>query len=233
MQFFQTNHEGAFVEELHRLEDTVDGADPEPRRLDALLVAIRDALEIAGAAGRRGAPVRRRCARGLPPGLGDPRPVRRDDRRQGPGRLSRCARAPARRAEARERTPTARADRLVALLDERELDALLVTNLVNVRYLTGYTGSNGVALVGRRPALLRDGLPLRLAGRAAGARLRAPRSASRTCSRTRSPRCPPATCGWGSRTSTCRCARSTACARRCRHSVELVPAGGGVERLRS
>jgi Xaa-Pro aminopeptidase len=45
-------------------------------------------------------------------------------------------------------TPTTRADRLVALLDERELDALLVTNLVNVRYLTGYTGSNGVALVG-------------------------------------------------------------------------------------
>ncbi|HXE44029.1 MAG TPA: Xaa-Pro peptidase family protein [Conexibacter sp.] len=45
-------------------------------------------------------------------------------------------------------TPAARSDRLVALLDEREVDALLVTNLVNVRYLTGYTGSNGVALVG-------------------------------------------------------------------------------------
>lgn len=41
-----------------------------------------------------------------------------------------------------------RADRLVALLDEREVDALLVTSLVNVRWLTGYTGSNGVALVG-------------------------------------------------------------------------------------
>lgn len=41
-----------------------------------------------------------------------------------------------------------RADRLAALLDERELDALLVTDLVNVRWLTGYTGSNGVALVG-------------------------------------------------------------------------------------
>jgi Xaa-Pro aminopeptidase len=41
-----------------------------------------------------------------------------------------------------------RADRLAAMLDERELDALLVTNIVNVRYLTGYTGTNGVALVG-------------------------------------------------------------------------------------
>jgi Xaa-Pro aminopeptidase len=43
---------------------------------------------------------------------------------------------------------TARADRLAESLDARELDALLVTDLVNVRYLTGYTGTNGVVLVG-------------------------------------------------------------------------------------
>jgi Xaa-Pro aminopeptidase len=42
-----------------------------------------------------------------------------------------------------------RADRVVAALAERELDLLLVTNLVNVRYLTGFTGSNALALVGR------------------------------------------------------------------------------------
>jgi Xaa-Pro aminopeptidase len=41
-----------------------------------------------------------------------------------------------------------RADRLAELLDASELDALLVTDLVNVRYLTGYTGTNGIALVG-------------------------------------------------------------------------------------
>jgi len=41
-----------------------------------------------------------------------------------------------------------RADRLAGLLGERELDALLVSDLVNVRYLTGFTGSNGVAVVG-------------------------------------------------------------------------------------
>jgi Xaa-Pro aminopeptidase len=42
----------------------------------------------------------------------------------------------------------ARADRLVKLLGERELDSLLVTNLVNVRYLSGFTGTNAVCVVG-------------------------------------------------------------------------------------
>jgi Xaa-Pro aminopeptidase len=46
-----------------------------------------------------------------------------------------------------EATLTARADRLVDLLGERELDCLLVTNLVNVRYLTGFTGTNGACVV--------------------------------------------------------------------------------------
>jgi Xaa-Pro aminopeptidase len=38
-------------------------------------------------------------------------------------------------------------------LDLGDLDALVVTNLVNVRYLTGYTGSNGVAVIGRERRL--------------------------------------------------------------------------------
>jgi Xaa-Pro aminopeptidase len=42
-----------------------------------------------------------------------------------------------------------RAERLLDRLAERELDALVVTNLVNVRYLTGFTGSNAAAVVGR------------------------------------------------------------------------------------
>jgi Xaa-Pro aminopeptidase len=41
-----------------------------------------------------------------------------------------------------------RADRVAARLAERELDLLLVTDLVNLRYLTGFTGSNGLALLG-------------------------------------------------------------------------------------
>ena len=41
-----------------------------------------------------------------------------------------------------------RAARLEALVREKELDCLLVTELINVRYLCGFTGTNGVCLVG-------------------------------------------------------------------------------------
>src|SRR3954465_500691 len=43
---------------------------------------------------------------------------------------------------------TSRADRVVDVLRERDLDALLVTALHNVRWLTGFTGTNGAAVVG-------------------------------------------------------------------------------------
>jgi Xaa-Pro aminopeptidase len=43
-----------------------------------------------------------------------------------------------------------RAERLAGGMAERKLDALLVTELVNVRYLTGYTGSNGLAIVSQQ-----------------------------------------------------------------------------------
>jgi Xaa-Pro aminopeptidase len=46
---------------------------------------------------------------------------------------------------------TTRADRLADLVAERGLDALLVTGLANVRWLTGFTGSSGLALVGAGP----------------------------------------------------------------------------------
>jgi Xaa-Pro aminopeptidase len=43
---------------------------------------------------------------------------------------------------------TDRAARLATLLAERELDMLLVSNLVNVRYLTGFGGTSGLCLLG-------------------------------------------------------------------------------------
>jgi Xaa-Pro aminopeptidase len=44
---------------------------------------------------------------------------------------------------------TDRADRVAEALEEREADMLLVSDLVNVRWLTGFTGSNAAAVVGR------------------------------------------------------------------------------------
>jgi Xaa-Pro aminopeptidase len=40
-----------------------------------------------------------------------------------------------------------RTDRLVELIQARNLDCFLVTDLVNVRYLTGFTGTNGACIV--------------------------------------------------------------------------------------
>ncbi len=45
-----------------------------------------------------------------------------------------------------------RIDRVVTALDEHGIDALLVTGLVNVRYLTGFSGTNGQVLIRRNGA---------------------------------------------------------------------------------
>jgi Xaa-Pro aminopeptidase len=45
-------------------------------------------------------------------------------------------------------TDLARVERLEAVVRERELDALLITDLINVRWATGFTGSSGAAVIG-------------------------------------------------------------------------------------
>ena len=47
-RFFQTNHEGQFVERLHRLEGLADGLILNPGAWTHYSYAIRDALEITG-----------------------------------------------------------------------------------------------------------------------------------------------------------------------------------------
>lgn len=46
-RFFQTNHEGEFVEHLHGLEDLADGIVMNPGAWTHYSYAIRDALELA------------------------------------------------------------------------------------------------------------------------------------------------------------------------------------------
>jgi 3-dehydroquinate dehydratase II len=47
-RFFQTNHEGAFVEHLHELRDLADGILLNPGAWTHYAYAIRDALELTG-----------------------------------------------------------------------------------------------------------------------------------------------------------------------------------------
>ena len=73
----QTNHEGEYVEWCHDALDWADGADRQPGRLDALLLGDPRRARDLHRAGRRGAPVERRRARGVAPPLGARRPRRR------------------------------------------------------------------------------------------------------------------------------------------------------------
>ena len=48
VRFFQTNHEGEFVEELHRAPDYADGLVLNPGAWTHYAWALRDAVELAG-----------------------------------------------------------------------------------------------------------------------------------------------------------------------------------------
>jgi 3-dehydroquinate dehydratase-2 len=48
VRFFQTNHEGKFVEHLHRLQGLADGVVLNPGAWTHYSYAIRDALELTG-----------------------------------------------------------------------------------------------------------------------------------------------------------------------------------------
>ncbi len=137
-----------FCEGLHLAAERADGVLLNPGAWTHYSYAIRDALELSGVPAvevhlsaidereewRRHSVIRDLC-------VGS---VQGEGARRLPARAWSCSR----RSWAGERGPdTARADRLVALMRERELDSLLVTNLVNVRWLTGFTGTNGACVV--------------------------------------------------------------------------------------
>src|SRR5205807_7102417 len=114
------------------------------RRVDAL--QLRDPGRHRDLPRHRGggAPVRPRKPRGVAAALGDRGRRRSSHRRPRPRRLPAGARAPAVGGMSGRES---RLERLQAVLAAESLDAAIVTNLANVRYLTGYAGSNGLVLV--------------------------------------------------------------------------------------
>ena len=146
LRFFQTNHEGEFVEHLHGLTGLSDGVLLNPGAWTHYAYSIRDALELTGLPAvevhlsdvdareewRRHSVIRDLCI-GTVKGQGV------DGYREALAMLKGALRDVS--------VPPERVERLAEKVAERELDALLVTDLVNVRYLTGFTGSNGIAVV--------------------------------------------------------------------------------------
>ena len=125
-----------------------------------------------------------------------------------------------------------RQDAVLEALAERGLGALIVTDLANVRYLTGYVGSNGVAVIGPRGRSLLTDSRYAVAARASGAgrrrRHRAPRPAGRRAPRWSRRSRARGRWGWRPRASPW---PATAASRRC-STASPEPTTGIVETLR-
>ncbi len=74
-RFFQTNHEGAFVEHLHGLDGHADAILLNPGSVDALRLGDPRRARDRRAAGARDPPLRRRGPRALAAVVGHPRPL--------------------------------------------------------------------------------------------------------------------------------------------------------------
>ena len=122
MRFFQTNHEGEFVEELHKAADYADGLILNPGAWTHYAWSLRDALEISGlpAVEVHLSDVDAREAFRRVSVLEDVL-HRRRSRARAPtatGTRSSCS---------RRRSAMSRADRVAGRLAEQDVDALLVT----------------------------------------------------------------------------------------------------------
>ncbi len=176
--FFHTNSEGEFVERLHQAPQVADGLVLNPGAWTHYSYAIRDALEIAGVPAievhlsdvdnARGVAA---SSRSSPTSWSGGSPAR--------GRTATATRSSCWRANSGS-SPRRRHERLGGSAptawrrssQEQDLDLLLVSNLVNVRYLTGFSGTNGVGADRPGAPRLPDGLPLRRARPARDRRLR-------------------------------------------------------------
>ena len=159
LEHLQSNHEGELVEAIHGGPRPVRGDRDQPRCVHPLrLVDPRRARRVRRP-GRRAAPVEPQRPRAVAPHVGGRAGGHRDHRRLRRRRLpagGRGGRRPAGRRDDDLRPHSTRlapmdvagaVDRLRARLADAGCDALLVTKLVNIRYLTGFTGSAALLLV--------------------------------------------------------------------------------------
>ncbi len=122
-------------------------------------------------AGRRGAPLRHRAPRGVATRLGDRRRRRRARARQGRGRLRRGPRGAGRARRGRAGRMNERLDRCRAPAARRlRVDGVLVTDPVDVRYLSGFRGDDATLVVGARRGAALHRRALLGAGARGGAR---------------------------------------------------------------
>ena len=136
--FSQTNHEGQYWEALHNA--TGKGLILNPGAWTHYSWAIRDAL---GLVDLPAVEVHLSAVDERESGGASRLSATSASEVQARGRrVPRRARPAGRAAE-----PMSRTGRLAELLQERELDSLLVYDLVNVRYLTGFTGTNGACVI--------------------------------------------------------------------------------------
>ena len=231
-RFFQTNHEGEFVEHLHRLDGMADAIVLNPGRLDALLVRDPRRARVGRPTRGRGAPVRRRLARVVAASLGDHRVVHRARRRQGPRRVPRRARAGPRRA--RSDMSVGAADRLTERLPDAGIDALLVTDLDQRPLSDRVHGQQRDRADRGRRADVRHRLSLRRAGGGGGGRGVRPPSLAAASARGGGGRAPTGRAPARLRgRRTCRSASTRGFASCCPTRIELVAASGLVEELRA
>ena len=213
MRFFQTNHEGEYVEQLHRAADSPTGCSSTPAR--GRTTRGRSATRSRSPGCRRSRSTVRRRARARSGAASSVIARRLSSRTR---QRARARRLPRRRSRARkEALGEPRATASPRALAERELDALLVTDLVNVRYLTGYTGSNG-ARGGRARTCARFITDFRYVERAGarGRRLRPRARAAGLLERARRRLARRARAARLRGRSTCRVRRTRGCASCCR-----------------